>query len=87
MEQNQETAKIDYIGTAEVNYNVTPRFSTFAEYFGNYATHSPASNGVDIGFIYAFKNNLAADLSFGSPTLDLGLSKFISFGMSVRLPE
>ncbi len=85
--QDQETTDISYLGTVELNYNVTDKFSAFAEYYGNYAAHTSASNGMDIGFIYALKNNFAVDLALGSPTLDLGLTKFISMGMSVRLPK
>jgi hypothetical protein len=85
--QDQQTTDISYLGTAELNYNFTDAFSGYAEYFGNYARHNPASNGMDIGFIYALKNNFAIDMALGSPTLDLGVNKFISFGVALRLPE
>ncbi len=85
--QDQGTTAISYLGTAELNYNVTDKFSTYAEYFGNYATHTPASNGMDIGFIYALKNNFAVDMALGSPTLNLGLTKFISLGVALRVPN
>jgi hypothetical protein len=42
---------------------------------------------MDIGFIYALKNNLAIDLALGSPTMQLSINRFISFGMSLRLPN
>ncbi len=84
--QDQETTDISYLGTLELNYNITDRFSTYTEYFGNYAAHVNASNGLDIGFIYALKNNFAIDLALGSPTLKLGLNRFISFGVAMRLP-
>ena len=85
--RDQESTDISYVSTAELNYNVTEKFSSYIEYFGNYAAHTNASNGLDIGFIYALKNNFAVDLALGSPTLNLGLNKFISFGLSVRLPK
>lgn len=84
--EDQQTTGISYLSTAEFNYNVTDKFSSFIEYYGNYAKHVSATNGMDIGFIYALKNNFAVDLALGSPTLELGLTKFISFGMSLRLP-
>ena len=85
--QDQQSTDISYLGTMELNYNVTDRFSAFIEYFGNYAAHTNASNGLDIGFIYAFKNNAAIDIAFGSQTLKPGLNRFISFGISTRLPK
>lgn len=85
--QDQESTDISYLSTVEINYNVTQQFSAFIEYFGNYAAHNNPSNGMDIGFIYALKNNLALDLAFGSPTLHLAFNKFISFGISYRLPK
>ena len=85
--QDQESADISFLSTVELNYNVTELLSAFTEYYGNYAVHTNASNGMDIGFIYALKNNLTIDLAFGSPTLNLGLNRFISFGISTRLPK
>ena len=85
--RDQESTDISYVSTAELNYNVTEKFSSYIEYFGNYAAHTNASNDLDIGFIYALKNNFAVDFALGSPTLNLGLNKFISFGLSVRLPK
>jgi Putative MetA-pathway of phenol degradation len=85
--EDQQTTDISYLSTAELNYNLTEKLSSFIEYYGNYEKHSSASNGMDMGFIYAIKKNLAADLAFGSPTLKLAVTKFIAFGMSVRLPE
>jgi len=85
--RDQESTDISYLATLELNYNVTDRFSSFIEYFGNYATHDNSSNGIDIGLIYAFKNNFAIDLAVGSPTMNLGLNRFISFGISARLPR
>jgi hypothetical protein len=84
--QDQQTTDISYLSTIEFNYNVTDKFSSFIEYYGNYAKHVSATNGMDIGFIYAIKNNFAVDLALGSPTLKLGVTKFIAFGMSVRFP-
>jgi len=85
--RDQESTDISYLATLEANYNVTDRFSAFVEYFGNYAAQSSSSNGLDIGFIYAFKNNFAVDLAVGSPTMNLGLNRYISFGISARLPK
>ena len=85
--QDQQTTDISYLATAEINYNVTESFSAYIEYFGNYAHLVNANNGMDIGFIYAFKKNMAVDVALGSPTLNLGVNKFISFGVSVRLPD
>lgn len=85
--RDQESTDINYLATLEANYNVTDRLSTFVEYFGNYAANTHSSNGMDIGCIYAFKNNFAIDLAVGSPTMNLSLSKFISFGISARLPR
>ncbi|HEY3390660.1 MAG TPA: transporter [Prolixibacteraceae bacterium] len=85
--RDQESTDISYLATLEVNYNVTDRFSSFIEYFGNYAAHTSSSNGMDIGFIYAFKNNFAVDLAVGSPGMNLASNKFISFGISARLPR
>jgi hypothetical protein len=85
--KDQQSKDISYLGTVELNYNVTISLSAFIEYYGNYAVHTYASNGVDIGFIYALKNNFAIDLAFGSPTLNIGLNNFISTGISIRLPK
>jgi hypothetical protein len=85
--QDQGTTAISYLEAEELNYNVTDKLSVFAEYYGNYAAHTPASNGMDIGLVYAIKNNFAVDLALGSPTLMLSLARFISIGMSVRLPK
>jgi len=85
--RDQESTDISYLATLEVNYNVTDRFSSFVEYFGNYAVQTSSSNGMDIGFIYAFKNNFAVDLAVGSPTMSLASNRFISFGISARLPR
>ena len=84
--RDQESTDISYLGTIELNYKVTEKFSSYVEYYGNYAAHSNA-NGLDIGFIYAVKNNFTIDLALGSPTLNLGLNKFIGFGISARLPK
>ena len=83
--QDQETTDISYLSTVELNYNVTDKFSTYVEYFGNYAKHVSAAIGMDIGLIYALKNNFAVDMALGSPTLDLGVTKFISLGVALRL--
>jgi len=85
--RDQESTDINYLATLEVNYNLTDRFSSFAEYFGNYAANTSSSNGMDIGCIYAFKNNFAVDFAVGSPTMKLSSNKFISFGLSARLPR
>ena len=85
--RDQESTDINYLATLEVNYNLTDRFSSFVEYFGNYAANTNSSNGMDIGCIYAFKNNFAVDLAVGSPTMKLTSNKFISFGLSARLPR
>ena len=85
--RDQESTDISYLATLEANYNLTDQLSTFIEYFGNYAAHSSSTNGMDIGFIYAFKNNFAVDLAIGSPTMNLGLNRFVSFGISARLPR
>ena len=85
--KDQQLNDVSYIGTFELNYNFTKSFSAFIEYFGNYAAHTSASNGIDIGFTYAIKNNIAVDLAFGSPTLNLSLNKFITSGISIRLPR
>ncbi len=85
--RDQESTDISYLATLEANYNVTDKFSSFIEYFGNYAAHTSSTNGMDIGFIYAFKNNFAVDLAVGSPTMNLGLNRFVSFGISARLPR
>ena len=85
--RDQESTDISYLATLEINYNVTDRFSSFVEYFGNYAAQSSSSNGMDFGFIYAFKNNFAVDLAIGSPILNLASNRFISFGISARLPR
>ncbi len=85
--RDQESTDISYLATLEVNYNVTDRFSSFVEYFGNYAPQTSSSNGMDFGFIYAFKNNFAVDLAVGSPTMSLASNRFISFGISARLPR
>jgi hypothetical protein len=87
LKEDQQTTDISYVGTAELNYNITDRFSAYTEYFGNYASHTSATNGMDIGFIYALKNNFALDLALGSPTLKLGLTRFVSCGFAIRLPE
>jgi len=85
--QDQQTADLSYLAAIELNYNVTQRCSVYIEYYGNYARNVYPSNGIDIGFIYALKNNFAMDIAFGSPTLNLGLNKFISSGISIRLPK
>jgi len=85
--QDQESADISYQGTMEVNYNLTDKFSAFAEYFGNFANATNASNGIDLGFIYAIKNNFAIDVAFGSPDLKPGSNRFITSGVSIRLPK
>jgi hypothetical protein len=85
--QDQQLADISYLGTVELNYNVTQSFSAFTEYYGSYAAHINPSNGLDIGFIYALKNNFAIDMAFGSPTMNLGINRFISIGVSARLPK
>jgi hypothetical protein len=85
--QDQESTDISYLGTLELNYNFTEQFCAYVEYFGNYAAHEEASNGADIGFIYALKRNFAIDIAFGSPTFRLGINRFISCGMSVHLPN
>ncbi len=85
--QDQVTTDISYIGTMGLNCNITDIFSSYIEYFGNYASHTSAANGMDIGFIYALKKNLAVHLALGSTTLKPGSDRFMSFGMSVRLPK
>ena len=85
--KDQQSNDISYLGTLELNYNITNSLSAFMEYFGSYADHVSASNGIDIGIIYALKNNIAIDLAFGSPTLNLSLNKFITSGISVRFPK
>ena len=85
--RDQESTDISYLATLEANYNLTDRFSSFVEYFGNYAAHSSSSNGMDFGFIYAIKNNFAVDLAVGSSTMSLESNRFISFGISARLPR
>lgn len=85
--RDQQTTNISYLGTVELNDNITDRFSVYAEYFGNYAARVNASNGADLGFIYALKNNFAVDLALGSPDLDLSLNRFISMGIAIRMPQ
>jgi len=82
--QDQQSKDISYLGTLEANYNITPAFSSFIEYFGNYARHIIPSNGIDLGFIYALKNNFALDTSLGSSSFNLSANKFVSMGMSFR---
>ncbi len=84
--RDEESGMLGYLGTLELNYNFTAKFSGYVEYFGNYAVHVYPLHGLDIGFIYALKNNFAIELALGSPTLKLGLNRFISTGVSLRLP-
>ncbi len=84
---DQQTTNVSYLSTFELNYNFTKSLSAFIEYYGNYAMHISPSNGMDIGVIYALKNNIAIHLAFGSPTLSLRVNKFISSGISIRLPK
>jgi hypothetical protein len=85
--QDQQTTKINFLNTEELNYNFTDVFSGYVEYFGDYAAHADAANGLDIGFIYAVKKNIALDLALGSPTMKPGKTNFISFGAAVRMPK
>jgi hypothetical protein len=85
--QDQQTTDISVLSTAELNYNFTDVFSTYIEYFGNYAFHADSSSGMDIGFVYAVKKNIALDLALGSPTMKPGTTNYISLGAAIRLPE
>jgi hypothetical protein len=85
--EDQQTTDISYHSTLELNDNFTEKFSGFIEYFGNYAANTKASNGLDVGFIYALRKNLAVDVAFGSPMLNPSLSRFITCGISARLPN
>jgi len=84
--RDQEKRDISYLSTLEINYNVTDKLSSFIEYFGNYQLDSVPSNGLDIGFIYALRNNFAIDTALGS-AITTPNNKFISFGCSFRLPK
>ncbi|MEP6712965.1 MAG: transporter [Ferruginibacter sp.] len=85
--RDQQSREINYLSTAEINYNITQRCSAYAEYFGSYAKNNNANNGLDMGILYAIKKNLQVDVALGSPTLHLGINKFISTGISLRLPK
>jgi len=85
--QDQQTTDVSLISTAELNYNFTDLFSGYVEYFGNYGAKKSVSNGLDIGFVYALKKNLALNLALGSPTMKPGTANYISLGAAVRLPK
>lgn len=85
--QDQESKDISYLTALEINCTITEKFSAFIEYFGNYASHINGASGLDIGFIYAIKNNVAVDLAFGSPTLKVSIDRYVAFGLSLRLPK
>ena len=85
--QDQQSTGISYPTAVELNYGATDKFSAFIEYFGSYGPNLAASNGLDLGCIYALKNNFAIDLAVGSSTCKLATDRFISFGLSVRLPK
>lgn len=84
--QDQETTDINFLATVEFNFNITKKLSSFIEYFGTYAPHNAAANGMDIGFIYALKNDFSVDISTGSTTMHLASDRFVAFGMSIRVP-
>ena len=85
--QDQQSKDISYLATLELNFSVLGNLSSFIEYFGKYEPNTNASNGIDIGFIYALKNNFSIDISTGSSTLNLTSNRFVSIGMSLRLPS
>jgi hypothetical protein len=85
--QDQESTDISYPATLELNYSFTKKLSAFLEYFGSYAVHTDASNGLDVGIVYAVKKNYAVDLAIGSSTCKPATNRFVSFGISARLPK
>lgn len=87
IEGDQVSNAVDYPATAEFNIDISKRFSAFIEYFGHYATHNEPENGIDIGFIYAILHNLSIDIAVGTPGGKPSDSRFISFGLSARLPN
>ncbi|MEO6668841.1 MAG: transporter [Ferruginibacter sp.] len=85
--RDQESTDISYPASLELNYSFTKKLSAFLEYFGSYAPHASASNGMDLGVEYAFKKNYALDLAIGSSTFKPSSNRFITFGISARLPH
>ncbi|MEO8768787.1 MAG: transporter [Ferruginibacter sp.] len=87
IKQDQQSTDISYPTAVELNYGATDKLSAFIEYFGSYATHVNATNGMDVGCVYAIKNNFAIDIAVGSSTFKLATNRFISFGLSARFPK
>jgi hypothetical protein len=75
--------KDDASFTTSFGYSVSKHFTVFAEYFGRYNKFNAADHNMDIGLLYAVKENLQLDIAFGS-SLQNNEARYITTGISYR---
>ncbi len=73
-----------YLATASFSYNLSDKFSMFAEYFSMFTKIDSPSHNTDFGAQYLIKPQLQVDLAAGTSLFNKSQSIFETFGISYR---
>jgi hypothetical protein len=86
-EWDGESAGPLYFYSIALGVGLTNNLSIFAESFGLLNPEGEPENLVDAGFTYLILQNLQVDLSGGIGLNDQAIDNFISFGLTLRIPN
>lgn len=86
-EWDGESAGPLYFYSLALGIGLTNNLSMFAESFGLLNPNGEPENMLDTGFTYLVFNNLQLDLSAGIGLNDQAIDNFISFGLTLRIPN
>lgn len=81
------TPEPTFFYTLSLGYEISNRFSGFAEVFGFMPQKSAANHVFDFGLSFLALNNLAFDASAGFGLTDNSPDYFVNGGVSIRLPK
>lgn len=82
-----DTPEPSFFYTLSLGYEISKRFSGFAEVFGFMPEKSQATHVFDFGFSFLALNNLAFDASAGFGLIENSPDYFVNGGFSIRLPR
>lgn len=86
-EWDGESASPFYFYSLALGIGITNNLSMFAESYGLLNPEGKPENLVDAGFTYLVLRNLQLDLSGGIGLNDQAIDNFISFGLTLRIPD
>ncbi|MBC7388008.1 MAG: transporter [Opitutaceae bacterium] len=76
-----------YQGTGSLRYEITKKWMSFIEYYGQYSPEIHPQHNMDGGLIYYVKPNIQVSASTGTTIFYEDYNRFILIGAAIRLPK